>query len=331
MARKNSPLIVGLFVTAGIIITVVTIIWLGASRYYETGLTCVTYFDESVQGLQVDSLVKYRGVEIGSVKKIRVAPDGRLVEVVMLIKKKMFTPSEYVAQLRSAGITGIVFVELDRSKPSDAEHTPRLDFAAEYPIIPSVPSDIKQLFSTTEEILHKMASIDFKGLSDQFKSTGRSLEATFTGPRMKSILSHADTISARIDDTTIPQVTAILANVEIASQRLDAISKAVESTLTDGRVDAVVTEAKGVMTDARGLIARVKTELEAMKLAETGERANRMAEQMEKRARVITQELIITSDNLRQASEKLDEVVERVRETPSDLLFSKPPILRRAE
>lgn len=331
MARKNAPLIVGLFVTAGIIISVVTIIWLGASRYYEKGLTCVTYFDESVQGLQIDSLVKYRGVEIGSVKKIRVAPDGRLVEVVLLIKKKLFVPAEYVAQLKSAGITGIVFVELDRSTPHDIAHSPHLNFAAEYPIIPSEQSDIKQLFSSAEEILHKMATIDFKGLSDQFKSAGKSFEATFTGPRMKSILAHADSVSAQIDATTIPQVTAILANVEQASQRLDTISQALATTLTDGRVDAVVTEAKGVMTDARSLIARIKTELEAMKLAETGQRTNRMAEQMEIRARVITQELITTSDNLRQASEKLDEVIQRVRDTPSELLFSKPPVLRRAE
>ena len=43
------------------------------------------YFDESVQGLQVDSAIKYRGVEIGKVQSIEVAPDNRLIEVIMKI------------------------------------------------------------------------------------------------------------------------------------------------------------------------------------------------------------------------------------------------------
>ena len=50
-------------------------------KYFQKGSVYVTYFDESVQGLQVDSIVKFRGVDIGTVRKIGVAPDQRLVEV----------------------------------------------------------------------------------------------------------------------------------------------------------------------------------------------------------------------------------------------------------
>lgn len=84
MARKKSVyFVVGFFVTVGTLAAVSMILWLGASKYLRKGVKYVTYFDESVQGLQVDSAVKYRGVEIGSVEKIRVAPDDRLIEVVI--------------------------------------------------------------------------------------------------------------------------------------------------------------------------------------------------------------------------------------------------------
>ena len=78
MARKTSKFMIGLFVTIGILIGMVAVVWVGASKYFEKGATYVTYFDESVQGLQLDSAVSDRGVEAGRVEKIRVAPDNRL-------------------------------------------------------------------------------------------------------------------------------------------------------------------------------------------------------------------------------------------------------------
>jgi len=88
MARKTSKFMIGLFVTFGVLIGMVAVVWLGASKYFEKGKTYVTFFDESVQGLQVDSAVKYRGVEVGRVEAIRVAPDNRLIEVVIKVDMK---------------------------------------------------------------------------------------------------------------------------------------------------------------------------------------------------------------------------------------------------
>src|SRR3972149_9372392 len=132
MARKTSKFMIGLFVTIGILIGMVAIVWLGASKYFEKGATYVTYFDESVQGLQVDSAVKYRGVEVGRVEKIRVAPDNRLIEIIMKIDLKGELERDDVAQLKAAGITGIVFVELSRKDPGEPDLSPKITFASEH-------------------------------------------------------------------------------------------------------------------------------------------------------------------------------------------------------
>jgi phospholipid/cholesterol/gamma-HCH transport system substrate-binding protein len=85
MLKKKNYFMVGFFVLIGITAGIVIIVWLGASQYLQKGKTYATYFDESVQGLQIDSSVKYRGVDIGIVDKIRVAPDYRLIEIIMKI------------------------------------------------------------------------------------------------------------------------------------------------------------------------------------------------------------------------------------------------------
>jgi len=73
MGKKYSRFLIGLFVTLGIILGLVIVVWLGAARYFEKGEMYSAYFDESVQGLQIDSSVKYRGVDVGRVVAINVA------------------------------------------------------------------------------------------------------------------------------------------------------------------------------------------------------------------------------------------------------------------
>ena len=133
MAKKTSSFLVGLFVTLGLVLGTVLIIWVGASRYFEPGNRYATYFDESVQGLQKDSTVKYRGVDVGRVERIRVAPDNHLVEVVMKIDLTEDIRKGMAAELKSAGITGIMFVELARISPGERVSTPKITFATEYP------------------------------------------------------------------------------------------------------------------------------------------------------------------------------------------------------
>ncbi|MCJ7818770.1 MAG: hypothetical protein MUP25_02980, partial [Syntrophales bacterium] len=67
MARQKTTLLIGLFVILGVVMGVVAIIWVGATSYFQKGVTYISYFDESVQGLQLNSAVKFRGVDVGLV------------------------------------------------------------------------------------------------------------------------------------------------------------------------------------------------------------------------------------------------------------------------
>ena len=129
MASIKTKLVVGIFVMIGFALASVAIIWLGMSNYLEKGTYCVAYFDESVQGLDKDSPVKYRGVSIGRVESINVAPDETLIQVVMKIRKGLkleIILENVVAQLKAIGITGIMFIELDRKKPLEPDRSPEI-------------------------------------------------------------------------------------------------------------------------------------------------------------------------------------------------------------
>ncbi len=323
MARKTSKFMIGLFVTIGILIGMVAVVWVGASKYFEKGATYVTYFDESVQGLQLDSAVKYRGVEAGRVEKIRVAPDNRLIEVVMKINLRGKLEREYVAQLKAAGITGIVFVELDRKEPEKPDVSPKITFASEYPIISSKPSDIKQLLTGIDNVIQSLNKIDTQGISDQIKSTLKVLESVTAG--------------------------------------VNSVVGSVEKALGGGNLEETMLEVKNTLLKVQNFVSDVRKELQAMNLEKSGsnienatarldkilssgevetilgevkdaaKKMNQLVEGLDTRSLTITNNIRATSDNLKRASESLEMLIDRVYASPSDLLFGEPPPRRRGD
>jgi ABC-type transporter Mla subunit MlaD len=176
VALKTNHWKLGLFVVAGISIAVLTVFWLGLRRLNRDSVPAVTYFDESVQGLDVGSPVKFRGVTLGNVHTITVAPDHRHVEVWMRIytdelKRMGFAAERPVdptlrPQLASAGITGVKFVQFDTFSP-ERYPVPELEFTPpERYYVPAVPSTLKSLEEIANEFVRRLPK-----LTDQLGDT----------------------------------------------------------------------------------------------------------------------------------------------------------------
>jgi phospholipid/cholesterol/gamma-HCH transport system substrate-binding protein len=303
MTRQVSSRALGLFVTLGIVLAIAVIIWIGASKYFEKGDRYVTYFDESVQGLQRDSAVKYRGVDVGRIEDIRVAPDNRLIEVVMKINLKEDVEKNSVAYLRVAGITGIVFIELDRKDPESPDLSPKLDFASPYPIIPSRPSQIRQIFSGIDEIIEKIKQLDLEDIARSIKATGKAAENLFGGPQMTKTLQNLESISTSIDLT----------------------AARIEKMTASGKLEGILDDTRTTLAEARSLISTTRDEIKALKLAETAEKTNRVVDNLSRTSRSTARDIQIMSDNLKRTSETLERLVDRLESNPSDLFFSSHP------
>jgi phospholipid/cholesterol/gamma-HCH transport system substrate-binding protein len=304
MSKKKPLFTVGLFVVIGTLIGVSIVVWVGASKYFEKGDRFVTYFEESVQGLQIDSRVKYQGVDVGWVTKIGLAPDNRLVEVMMKINLQSDMSNNIVAKLEMAGITGLVFVGLEQMKPSYVKLTPKIHFPTNDPVIPSIPSDIQKFVSGVHSVVEKANQLDFKGISDQIKSTTKTIETFMSDSKMKGMVASLANASA---------------NLENMSNKINAMLE------KDGVVEDMLKDARDVIAGAKKTVENVNKEISALNIADTANKANRLVDHASRRAQAVATEVQITSENLRRASETLENLLNRLNADPSDIIFSEPP------
>jgi phospholipid/cholesterol/gamma-HCH transport system substrate-binding protein len=165
----------GLFVVVGVLTMVIALFWLGARRFQRLSFPAVSYFDESVQGLDVGSPVKFRGVTVGNVGDITIAPDHRHVQVTSDIyvdalqrlglgeraprKGEEFINPLLRVQLVSAGITGVRFLQTDFFHPGRYPE-PVLPFEAPWNYVPSVPSTLKSIGDTAMEVVNRLPDLE---------------------------------------------------------------------------------------------------------------------------------------------------------------------------
>lgn len=310
MSQKVSRFKVGLFMLLGMLMALGAIVWLGALQYLQSGQTYVAFFSESVQGLQRDSVVKYRGVDVGRVEQIRVAPDYKLIEVVMQIDLHGEPQNELVAQLKSVGITGIVFVELDLKKKGGPDYSPEITFAAEYPIIPTQPSEITQIISMITNVAQEIRGIDFKGMGEKLKGVFDAANQIITDKRLDKILGEVYKASVNLANLTA-RGEKVLRELHLPEVRDQAVE--------------VLLEAKRAMSDARTMISETRTDVAQADLAGTTGEYRGFIKRLGGQTDEVAEELKAAAENIRRATENLDDLLRRLQQSPSSIIFSKPP------
>ena len=257
MAAPTNHYKLGLFVIVGFAAAVVAAVFLGVAGTRRTTVDYHSYFNESVQGLELGSPVKFRGVTIGNVSAIEIAPDHRMVDVVSRLdvtdikrmgltetehgsavkKEKFLIPADLRAQLGSQGITGVKFVAIDffdvKGNPA-----PELPFKAPEFYIPAAPSMMKNLEDTITKAMDRLpemvdAVVMIMGRVDRMLAT---LEKQDVAGQIAITLGHADetlkstnAAVARIDKAdlggkageTITQLTAAVNKMSKVIDRLD--------------------------------------------------------------------------------------------------------------
>lgn len=177
MSSPTNHFKVGLFVIAGITAAFVLLLGLGARALKRDSMKFETYFNESVQGLEVGSPVKYRGVTIGTIHTIDIGTDRRHVRVSMDLDSKdvrrlglaedeahMHVPDELRTQIVSQGITGVKFVQIDFFDPKTSP-PPELPFAVGNNTIPATASLLKSLEDAVVNAVGKLPEMADKVVS----------------------------------------------------------------------------------------------------------------------------------------------------------------------
>lgn len=325
MPAQRAKFAVGLFVTSGIVIVVLAVVWLGMSRFLQKGEYYVTYFNESVQGLDKDAPVKYRGVPVGRVERISVAPDEKLIQVVLKIESGEELNSHVVAQLKSVGITGSMFVELDQKKDGELDRSPVPSFPSEYPIVASKPSDIKELLRGLDDFLNQIKSLDVKTISGKIKLTLDNINQKIADAHVKDIsISIGRSLERMNQILGDERWEKIMASVEEAGQSLNGVMDKADRSLT--RVEGIIAEKEN---EIKAAIEGFRQAMENANIVL--ERGSSLVSGTDDAISYLRPHMVVIAQNLEKASENLDRLTELLAEQPSQLIFGEPPVPRKVE
>jgi phospholipid/cholesterol/gamma-HCH transport system substrate-binding protein len=80
---KISHFKLGLFFVVCLGLGLGILIWIGTSDFFKHKETYATFFNVSVGGLSEGSAVHYLGLKVGEVTSVKLAPDGKLIMVLL--------------------------------------------------------------------------------------------------------------------------------------------------------------------------------------------------------------------------------------------------------
>jgi paraquat-inducible protein B len=228
MNKKISPAVIGAFVLGAVALIVIAILVFGSGRLFRQTRNFVLYFDNSVNGLRVGAPVKLKGVEIGSVKDIRLlvgqGTAADKIPVIIEIDLKKLTrrgagttaavvPEAMQQAIVDRGIrgqlemeslvTGLLYVALDffPGTPINLVQTPGGDY--DYPEIPTLPTTLEQAKGAVERILNKLDEIDFKELGANLQATLKGVNRTVNSPEIESTLRSLARVMPKVDEAVV--------------------------------------------------------------------------------------------------------------------------------
>jgi len=270
METKVNFAIVGAFVVALSAAGIGAVLWLasgrGAEKQHDTYLT---YFAESVAGLNVRAPVKYKGVDVGQVRDIDLdADDPGRVRLELAIRRGVPVKETTVATLGVQGLTGIAYVELGGASRESPDLVARA--GEPFPVIRSGPSLLGRLDTATTTLLADLDRIALSAqevLDEPTRAAVRHAAADLARVA-HGLAGQTDEIDGMIAATTRMMDGGARASAALPGlvDRLDRAARAVERMADElaaagGEARSTVGEARGVVRDAAPELAALLRDL----------------------------------------------------------------------
>src|SRR5215831_7143669 len=258
MSLKANYFKLGLFVIGAVIAGVIVLVVIGSGRWFQPKLTIETYFNESVQGLDVGSKLKYRGVAIGDVTRIGFSynkyqldrPMTQRVRYVLveaqiqpkllggraatgdltdLANAKAEVEKGLRIRLAPQGITGTSYLEIDYVDPPPPLLP--IDWTPDNIYIPSSPSTVTQIVSAASDILETLRKLDLDAtlanLNRLLVTANNRISAVDAADISASTSRVLHKLETKLDqlpmDKIGPDTAALIADLRTTAQRLSVI------------------------------------------------------------------------------------------------------------
>ncbi len=258
MSKKSSPTLIGAFVIGAVVLAVVGVTIFGSGRLFRETYKYICYFESDVSGLATGANVKLKGVKIGTVDRILLSVGD--MAALSGAREKFYVPvvieldadklsslgaeakpdPETVAQLVTRGlraqlasesfVTGVLYVKLDLFPGTRGL---RLGDEAKppYPEIPTLPSQLEEVWLKAAQFLADLQAIDLKGLVDEIKFAATSARELLSNQNLKDAIDHIDETVNTLDST----LASLRATSDETRAVLEPLRKEMEPTLAELR------------------------------------------------------------------------------------------------
>jgi paraquat-inducible protein B len=214
MTRAN-PKIVGGFIIGGTLLLLVAIAALVSGKFFTHNTTFVSFFPESVRGLQIGSPVTFRGVPLGQVTAIEafMNRDGTGINIEVTFElnldrihgaggganqlkgmsteaaAKLLGEQGLRAELQSTSlVTGQLYIDLD-FHPDQPPRT--LDVPTPYPQIPTAPTKLQLLGDRIEKLATVISDLPFDQIAAELSQTLVAIRDLARSPEIRQVLVSA--------------------------------------------------------------------------------------------------------------------------------------------
>jgi phospholipid/cholesterol/gamma-HCH transport system substrate-binding protein len=299
----------GLFVLTGFGIAFLALMLLGGKAMSQKTVAFISYFDESVQGLELGSPVKFRGVTVGRVAEIDIAENLRHVQVtselsvdqvgkLRLAAKESNTRlhPDMRVQIAQTGITGVKFLLIDFFDSASNPVVP-LPFEPPPNYIPTASSTMKNLEDSVTRTANRFPEIadDAARAVAQVRLVAEQIQAGRLPERGAETLGHANQ----------------------ALVELNAQLKAINAGQLSSEADKNLKEFNAVLVRTNALLTRLDSE---QGLFRNAERSADAIGEVARNARSLGPELELTLREIRAAARSIKRLADELERDPDMLL-----------
>jgi paraquat-inducible protein B len=175
------------------------------------------------------------------------------------------------ARIKSMGITGVNYVELDFYPNADRNFTLKYPWDPEYPVVPSMPNQADEIISGIQKLIGALNALDVDGTQKKFDALLGNLNKLMAGEGKDN--------------------AGLINSVKDLNVLLDRIAKVTDKD----QLNILMRELVATMVSLRQTVTSVQGDT------------------------------TVTMENLRQASEQLNEFTRVASQSPSTLIWGEPP------
>jgi len=325
MSTKANPTVIGVFVLGAILIAIGAVFFFGSADLFAKKQTYVSYFAQSVSGLQTGSNVKFKGVNIGKVTRVLlgVGKDQPVyAKVFYQIDQTVFdrdfggtsrfnlfdvegTKKRVEQGLRvrldfESLISGQLYMSLDFVKdPAPfTYHDNPSDYALEIPV---QPSDIEAIVSNLTKAISNLGNVDFLAISKDLQSLIVSAKDGIDSLKLAEV---GDSLNHLVNG---PELKGALTSVKDAFDQMDVTLKKFQSEL-----DPITANLNPTLEEAKKTMSQL-------------EDATRQLDRMLSSNSSFRYQLDSTLSQIGSAADALQRLSEFLERNPNSILFGRKP------